>query len=76
LVDGPGGPASPVRGTAALAPIATQVVVATEPATASATLLHLAAVLASRPCFAVPVGDDPRTTAAAVAALETLAVRR
>jgi len=69
LVDGPGGPAAPVRGAAALAPIATQVVVATDPSTASATLLHLAAVLASRPCYAIPVGDDPGTTAAALAAL-------
>ncbi|MBL9086988.1 MAG: hypothetical protein JNM10_07570 [Planctomycetia bacterium] len=69
LVPGPGGPATPVRGAAALAPIASQVVVATDPATAAATLAHLAAVLAARPCYAIPVGDDPAVAAAAVAAL-------
>ena len=69
LVEGPGGAWRTVHGAAALAPLLSQCVVATDPRSAADTMRFVAALLAARPAFEVEVGDDPASLAAASADL-------
>ncbi len=66
LVAGGGGAVRRLHGAEALAKTAPQAVVATDPATASASLAFLASLLARVPAFEVEVGDDPARIAASL----------
>jgi hypothetical protein len=69
LVDGAGGGVAPLSGATALAEVVPHAVVATDPATARASLAWVGAFLSARPVLRVDVGDDPERLAAAVRAV-------
>ena len=76
LVPGRGGEVRRIRGAAALAPVLSQCVVATDPATAAATMRFVADLLGRLPLHEVDVGDDPAALASASDALASSARQR